>query len=134
MVRRRVKQSTTQFLNVDLDVDATSDLQPLVNAFGKKVIVLHAGRIRRRYAIHLELARVTKTADATIRGFCALIESLSKAGRDLWNGAKVREFNIGVQAGTQPHCCEFALAVETLKAASELGARIVFTVYAAEES
>src|SRR4051812_46541405 len=36
MVRRKDKQSTTQFLNVDLDVVSTSDLQPLVNAFGRK--------------------------------------------------------------------------------------------------
>src|ERR1700752_3499200 len=109
MVGRGVKQSTTHFLNVDLDVDSTSDLQPLVNAFGKKVIVLHIGRIRRTHGVRLELAKTTKSADATIRTFCALIEALPKAGRDLWIAAKVREFNIGVQAGTQPHCCEFPL-------------------------
>jgi hypothetical protein len=83
---------------------------------------------------HLELAKSTKTADATIRGFCALIEALPKVERHLWNAARVRDFNIGVQAGMQPLFSEFILAAETLKAAYELGARIVFTVYAPEET
>jgi hypothetical protein len=52
----------------------------------------------------------------------------------LWNGAKRRDFNIGVQAGAHPHSSEFALEVESLKAVHELGARIVFTVYAPEAS
>jgi hypothetical protein len=42
----------------------------------------------------------------------------------------VRDFNIGVQAGTQPNSFEIALAPETVRAASEVNARIVLTVYA----
>ncbi len=103
-----------------------------MSALGEKVNVLYVGRIGRTYCAHLELAKITKTADATIRGFCALIEGLPKAQRDLWNAAKKRDFNIGVQAGTQPFSRDFALAEETLKAACKLGARIVFTVYAPE--
>ena len=61
-----------------------------------------------------------------------MIESLPKAERELWNRAKVRDFNVGVQAEAQPFSHEFALAAETVKAVSELGARIVFTVYAPE--
>ena len=62
-----------------------------------------------------------------------MIEALPKAERGMWNAAKVRDFNIGVQAATQPPSCEFAIAAETAQAASELGARIVSTVYAPEE-
>lgn len=120
----------THFLNVDLDIYSRADLQPLVSALGKKVMILHLGRVRQTHCAHLELARITKTADATIRGFCSLIEALPKSERNLWNAAKVRDFNIGVQAGTQPHSTEFALAVETLRASYQVGARIVFTVYA----
>ena len=58
---------------------------------------------------------------------------MPKTERHLWNAAKSREFNIGMQAGTQPRSSEFALAAETVKAACDLGARIVFTVYAPEE-
>jgi hypothetical protein len=132
MVIHRLNPATTHFLNVDLDIYSKADLRSLVTALGKRVMVLYLGRIRRTHSAHLELAKITKTADATIRGFCSLIEALPKLERDLWNAAKVRDFNIGVQAGTQPHSTEFALAAATLKAAHELGARIVFTVYAPE--
>jgi hypothetical protein len=133
MVIYRVNPVTTHFLNVDLDIYSKADLQPLVTALGKKVFVLYVGRIRQTHCAHLELAKITRTADATMRGFCSLIEALPRLERDLWNAAKVRDFNIGVQAGTQPHSTEFALAAETLKAAHELSARVVFTVYATEQ-
>jgi len=76
------------------------------------------------------LGSYSKSADSTIRGFCALIRTLPKAARKLWNAAKVRDFNIGVQAVMQPYWYEIALAPETAKAASGVNARIVLTVYA----
>ncbi len=127
------RSSATHFLNVDLDIYSRYDLQPLVRAFGRKVIALHVGRDRRRYCAHLELSRFSKSADSTIRAFCGLLKSLPSAEQDLWSAAQARDFNIGVQAGTHPHSSEFALAAKTLKAVHELGARIVLTVYAPEE-
>jgi hypothetical protein len=82
----------THFLNVDLDIHSSSDLQPLVSTLGEKVIALYVGRERRTYSAHLELARLTQNADSTIRRFCALIESPPKAARKLWNNAKNRDF------------------------------------------
>ena len=95
-------------------------------------MVLYIGRVRQTHCAHLEVTKITKTADATIRTFCSLIHALPKPERNLWNSAKIRDFNIGVQACRQPHSTEFALSAETLKATHELGARIVFTVYAPE--
>ena len=118
------------FLNVDLEIFSKRDLQPLMNALGEKVLILYSAREGRTYRAHLELARTTRTPDATIRAFCALIERLPKAAHYSWNQAKRRDFNIGVEAGRsvrQPH--EFALSTETLKAVHRLGARIAFTVY-----
>jgi len=129
---RKAISKTTHFLNVDLDVYSRSNLQPLITALGKNVFVLHAGRDKRTYSAHLELTRETKNADATIRRFCELIAALPKAQRDVWNTAKVRDFNIGVQAEMAPHSYEIELEEETVKAASEIHARIVFTVYAPE--
>lgn len=132
MVIYRNKPTDTHFLNVDLDICSKCDLQPLVTALGAKVCVLFVGRFKRTYHAHLELSRITKSPDSAIRGFCALIETLPKAERGLWNGAKVRDFNIGVQAAAQPFSREFSLAAQTVRSASELRARIVLTVYAPE--
>jgi hypothetical protein len=129
----RSSPPSTRFLNVDLDICSKSDLQPLIAALGKKVVVLHAGREKRTYCAHLELARRTNDADATIRLFCALIGSLKGTERTLWNTAKVRDFNIGVQAAARPFSYDIALANDTVKSAAAVGARIVFTVYAPEK-
>src|SRR5580704_12650165 len=93
------RPSITEFLNVDLDIYAPFDLQPLVSSLGKKVIVLYVGRERRSYTAHVELAGLAKSADSTIRRFCALIQTLPRAERQLWNRAKRRDFSIGVQSG-----------------------------------
>lgn len=126
----------TRFLNVDLDLWASFSLEPLVNAFGTKVGIHHVGRHKRTYHAHLDLARshldlarLTKDADSTIRAFCKLITGLPPDARALWDAVKIRDFNIGVQAGTKPFSQMFELSAETVKAVADLGARIVFTVY-----
>ncbi len=131
MVIYKNTPKTTHFLNVDLDIYSKSNLQPLVTVLGRKVFVLHAGRDRRTYHAHLELTRVNGVQMQPYAAF-ALVQALPKAERDLWSTSKVRDFNIGVQAATHPPSYETALAVETIKAASDVQARIVFTVYAPE--
>jgi hypothetical protein len=126
-------EKLARFLNVDLDIYSRSNLQPLVSALGKRVLVLHVGRIKRAYCAHLELNKLAKDPDSVIRCFCSLLQSLQGAPRKLWNGATVRAFNIGVQAEAEPFAYEIALSNATLSAASEIGARIVVTIYAPEK-
>jgi hypothetical protein len=135
-MKQPTRGSATHFLNVDRDIYSTRDLQPIVKRFGRKVDVLYVGLVRRQYCAHLEIAQHTKTADADsrIRAFCGLIESLPKAERTLWNTAAVRSFSIGVQAGTHPNPCDFAIRPKTVKAVSNLGAQIVLTIYPPERS
>ena len=87
------------------------------------------GRYKRTYKAVLELNRIAKAADSKILAFCALIRCLPKAERRLWNKAKERDFNIGIQVGARPFSERIALRENAVKAAAELGARIVFTVY-----
>jgi len=119
-----------RFLNVDLDLVSRSDLQPLVTALEPATFALHVGHEKRTYSAHLELSKFPKNADAAIRGFAALIQKLSRAERKLWDTARVRDFNIGVQSALQPRAFEIKLTPDTLGIASILGARIVLTVYA----
>ncbi len=128
--RGRTRLSATHFLNVDLDIYSKYDLQPLVKALGRKVIVLYVGRERKKYSAHLEVAKNVRTADSAIWAFCGLIEGLPKPRRALWNTANVRSFSIGIQAGMQPNSCDFVVRPKTLQAASLLGAQIILTVYA----
>jgi hypothetical protein len=122
--------NTTRFLNVDLDICAKFDLQPLVDAFGLKVIVLYVGRERGLYSAHLELNVQSKTADAVIRGFTVLIRGLPPAKRKLWHAATTRDFNIGVQSAAKDKPYEIKLSAPTIQSVSSLKARVVVTVYA----
>ena len=101
--------SATHFLNVDLDIRSKHDLQPLVKALGRRVIVLYVGRERRKWSAHLEVARNVRTADAAIWAF--------------WNTANVRGF-------MQPNPFDFVIRPKTVRAVSLLGAQIVLTIYA----
>jgi hypothetical protein len=133
MTARKDDSSVTHFLNVDLDIYSIHDLQPLVHSFGRKVNVLYVGRDMRKFCAHLELAKSTKSANSTIWAFCVLISALPKQERERWDAAKVRDFSIGIQAGNYPNPCDFAIEAKTLKAVSDLSARIVFTVYPFEK-
>jgi len=129
---RRRRESTTSFLNVDLDVASTQDLSPLVTALGRNVFALFTGKMRGRYETHLELGAQPRDADWAIRKFVRLLTALPPAARRRWDSARQRDFNIGIQAGIAPHAFELGLAPETLEAAARLGARIVITLYAAD--
>ena len=77
-----MRDEETNFRNVDFDIYAKFDLQPLVTALGKKVFELAVGRVRRTYYAHLELdGRGPASPDAAIRRLAALIRALPKPER-----------------------------------------------------
>lgn len=99
----------THFLNVDLDIFSRARLDPIVDAFGEKVFVLHVGKWGRRYSAHFELSgsgihpppashnRVAKEADRLVQRFVGLVKQLPRPARQLWNKADSREFNVGIE-------------------------------------
>ena len=91
------------------------------------------GCVRRTYEAHLEIAVDPKNADGAIKKFAALINSLPKPARKLWDAAKRRDFSIGIQAGMQPSALDIAIEPETVRVAGSLNARIVITIYAARK-
>ena len=127
----------TRFLNVDLDIWSASPLDSLVRAFGRSVVVLHAGSEGRKgYGAHLELARSGSSTDADrlIRSFVRLVKKLPRQARASWNRARRRDFNVGIQAGPQPYSYELPVEPGTLAAVASVDARLVVTVYGAERT
>jgi hypothetical protein len=120
----------TKFLNVDLRIYSKLDLQPLVDAMGKKIIALYVGRERRMYKAQLELAVGNpKSPESAIRGYCKLIQELPAEVRKLWNTARSREFDVGIGAPERMQYYWFSIAPTVIKAASEIDAYISVTVY-----
>jgi len=125
--------SATQFLNVDLDIYSRSDLRPLIDGFGRRVTVMNSGKLKGKYCAHLEVAKYTRNADATIQAFCKLIEALPDDLRARWNAATVLSFSIGIQAGKHPHASDFVVGPKTVKLVADVAAQIALTIYAPEE-
>ena len=121
--------SPAQFLNVDLDLWSKSSLAPLIKAFGRKVVPLHSGKDGREYRAHLELASESDNPDLVLRRFVRLVEELPRPARALWNRARVREFNIGIQSAPKPHSFGLTLKDATVRAVAGVNARIGMTVY-----
>jgi len=129
--RAAAAEEPTRFLNVDLDIWSLTSLDSLVEAFGKHVVVLAAGREGRRYGAHFELSIESDNADLLLRRFVKRIDRLPSSARRVWNQARSREFNLGIQAASKPHSFELGLQPETLAAVARVNARIGITVYGA---
>ena len=126
--------AATTFLNVDLDISSQEDLTSLAAALHPGLITLHVGRMRRRYWARFELRAQPRNPDVALRRLVAAIERLSPRHRASWKRAVTRDFNIGIQATSEPRCSEFPLAPATVLSVGRVGGRIVITVYGAEAS
>jgi hypothetical protein len=126
----------THYVNVDLDVYATVPLDGFVQALGDEALVLYVGGKRRKYEAHVELAssRMAMSADDTIIGLIRLIRRLPGVHRKIWNSAQRRQFNIGIDAGLEPHGFELRLQHGTLKAITDVRGVVAITVYAPDLS
>lgn len=120
-------------INVDLDLEATFDLAPLVEALGTGVFVLYSGARGEYFEAHLELADEwtwDKDGATAIKRFVSLVEACtrtpgssgtSRPGVTSTSGSKV--------ATAAPHF-EIAIKPIWLAAIAQLDARIVVAVYA----
>ncbi len=124
------KLDDSLFLNVDLDIYSKTDLRPLVDALGDSAIEMWVGRVRRTYEAHLEVGwEPRKTPSHIILRFCKLIRALPAKERKLWNAAKSKSFDIGIEAPKRNSHFWSAVSPEAVRAAAEVGAQIAITVY-----
>jgi hypothetical protein len=94
-------------------------------------IALHCGRIAPgRYRASFELARSPRSADNAIRGLARLIDGLPPPARRLWDGATLRDFAVGIDAGNTPFSFTSAIKPSTVAIVSSLGAQISYVIYA----
>ena len=124
----------TRFLNVDLELVATTDLQPLLAHLEASTIELRNSVDDGKQTVWLELDADPVDPDHGIRGFAELIESLPDDLRQHWNRCDDRCLNIGIQSEVTPHASGFGITSETLARIAGLAARLEITVYSPERS
>src|SRR5262245_6629865 len=76
--------AVTHFLNVDMEI--YQDLQPLAGRLGRKVLVLTAGRARRK-TTPSNWRATPRPSTPPLSGLCRLIEALPAAEKALWDTA-----------------------------------------------
>jgi hypothetical protein len=59
--------------------------------------------------------------------FVGLVRRLPPSVRRLWNDAKSRDFNVGIQSALKPHCHELRLTAATLEAVAGVCGSVVIT-------
>jgi len=124
------KLDDSLFANVDLDIYSKTDLRPLVDALGDSVIEMWVGRVRRTYEAHLEVSwEPRKTPSSIILRFCRLINALPPTKRRIWDAAKTRSFDIGIDAPARNRRFWSAVSPEAVRTAAEVGAQIAITIY-----
>ncbi len=123
------------FLNVDLEIESASSLAPLARAMGKRVVVLHSGPAAntKHHLLVLESSRQHRGPDAAIHALCAAVESLSPAGRRVWDAAR-KEFDVGYDLRPSERSSRFTLRSDTLKRLANLGATLAVSYYRGEIS
>jgi hypothetical protein len=131
----------THFITVDLDVYSKRRLDALAKGFGEKAMVLHEGRWGRRCcaffgsygAVRTPRRPTGPTCDEVIQEWLVLIKRLSPAARRLWRSAESRVFNIGIQAGHDPHALKTQVSARVIRQIEKLRASIVITTYPSEQ-
>ncbi len=126
-------EATVQFLNMDVDVFGELDRAALLRGFGDTIFVLHVSEQRAgEPAISFELSTASPALPAVISELVALVRALPDDARAAWNLATRRVFNIGIQAGLEPRCTEWALSAGLLADLVEINAGVTLTLYGAD--
>jgi len=125
----RTISSPDCFLNVDLEIFSRSALGPLVAAFGEGVYTLHMGPEFGLNKAVLEVSEGPQSPEYCILSFCKLIRSLPPRERALWDAAKSRTFDIGIEAPELGHTYWSPISAKAVHAAAEVNARIAISVY-----
>ena len=120
------ENSRPRLINVDLDVDSTEDLRPLIDAMEPHTFSFDRPPGRASFEVKDPSPTDPETV---ILEFIELVKSLPPAARKSWNAASRRVFDIGLESGRERPEQIYDIGLETLRQATALGAHIVITLY-----
>ena len=126
----------TEFLAVDLEIVSRRKIDQLVPAFGRNVGINRNVKVGKDHILLLSTGANTpfnpdfnKMINHIILSQIKLVHKLPGIARKQWDDARTKTFDIGIQAGSEPHVFEIRLTKQTISAVSEVGGSIQFTVY-----
>ncbi len=120
-----------RFLNVDLEIEALEDLQPIIDDLGENVSVLHHGNNGSGFNfVSFEvMPSGERDVDGIISLFCLFIENLSPETKLIWDKSHSKRFDAGFQSGDFPRSYKTEVRADTIERVAKIGASIVITIY-----
>jgi hypothetical protein len=86
---------------------------------------------RHQRCLLLEAAKPDLDLEATLAYLVEWVQHLPRSARRAWGAAACRVFDIGIQAGLQPHETHWTIPPKLIRTLAKVGAEVVVTVYGA---
>ncbi|MBT9311443.1 hypothetical protein [Leptothoe kymatousa] len=119
-----------RYLNTDLELVSASDLTSLVSVFeAMDLCILHCAQYDRLWYATLEVSSQYDEPEATIAEMLAVIESLDRDSRAIWNSCTKREFDIGYECSQSSKPVQQNLSSQLLNRIATVNASLGITLY-----
>jgi hypothetical protein len=123
----------TQYINTDLDLEGGADLQDLVRALESGgLFTLNLIELGDQWRANLEMGgcgETEKDPTVTITAMLDAIAAVDASTSAIWQRCRKREFNMGIQCGSEPHSTEYRLPNDLLVRVANAGASVGVTLY-----
>ena len=120
------------FLNLDLELEAFTDLASIAESFGRRVFVLYCGDVGSGFRLSVEPiidGGLSGDPHACTEYFLDLIEGLQRAHGDLWRSCSARVFDYGFDGGLEENPIQTNIPSHHLARMANLGIEFRITVY-----
>lgn len=120
------------FLNLDLELEASTDLTSIAESFDRRVFVLYCGEVGSGFRLSVEPVidgSLSRDPIACTEYFLRLLEGLQQAHGDLWRSCSSRTFDYGFDGGLEENPFHTNLHADHLSRMANLGIELRITVY-----
>ncbi len=124
--------TAASFINLDLEIDAPFDLEPLGKHFANNAFVLYQGPTDSGFRLAMEPllnGRLSTDAVASTEHFLGAIETLPESVLAIWSACSARVFDYGFDGGFESVPIHIDIPASVLSRASKLGLSLRVTVY-----
>lgn len=120
------------FLNLDLEMESSTDLSQLAVELGRRAIVLYRGPILNGYRLSLEPdidGRLDADPALCTEHFLGMLESLTAKCAEEFRGCRSRVFDYGFDGGLESNPIHTELTSRQLARIAALGVDVRITIY-----
>jgi len=119
--------SQIQFLNIDLDIESSVDISPLITEWGSRVSVHRNEEVNGIYYGSFETC--CSGTEEILNEYVSLINGLSSSARLIWDNASKRDFDFGFESGISPNNFHSRIESDHINKLARVGGSVVITIY-----